>query len=234
MISIIIPVFNESETIITVLQHISENASENNISEIIVVDGGSTDDTQEKVIRFTENSDKNIQLLTSKKGRAVQMNTGAGVASGEVLYFLHVDSFPPKNFDKQIISEINKGNKAGCFRMKFDNDHPLLKFSQWFTRLNFTFCRGGDQSLFISKSIFETLGGFNESYIIYEDCEFINRIYDRFTFTIIPDYVITSSRKYEIIGAWKLQYHFAVIHLKNKFGATPENLYQYYRRNIAR
>lgn len=233
MISIIIPVFNESETITLLLRHISENASEKNISEIIVVDGGSNDGTVAKVFRYSETSDQNIQLITSQKGRSVQMNAGAQVAAGKILYFLHADSFPPKNFDTQIISEVTKGNKAGCFRMKFDNDHPLLKFSQWFTRLNFTFCRGGDQSLFISKSIFVKLGRFNESYIVYEDCEFINRIYAQFTFTIIPDYVITSSRKYEIVGAWKLQYHFAVIHLKNKFGASPERLYQYYRKNIA-
>lgn len=233
MISIIIPVFNESETITSLLGHIFENASEKNISEIIVVDGGSNDGTQEKVIRFSENSDKNIHLIASQKGRAVQMNVGAFKANGDILYFLHADSLPPKNFDAQIISEVVKGNKAGCFRMKFDNDHPLLKFSQWFTRLNFTFCRGGDQSLFITKGIFDKLDGFNEAYIIYEDCEFIKRIYNNFTFTIIPNYIITSSRKYEIIGAWKLQYYFTVIHLKNKFGASPEKLNQYYRRNIA-
>jgi rSAM/selenodomain-associated transferase 2 len=232
MISIIIPVLNESTTITSLLKHISENASEKCTAEIIVVDGGSLDDTCDKVNRFSENSAFKIQLLSSKKGRAAQMNAGARLAKGEILYFLHADSFPPAHFDLQIVSEVDKGNQAGCFRMKFDTTHPLLKFSQWFTRFNFKFCRGGDQSLFITRVVFDKLAGFNESYIIYEDCEFINRVYDNYGFSIIPSYVVTSSRKYEIVGAWKLQYYFTVIHIKNKFGAPPSKLHGYYLKHI--
>ncbi len=232
MISIIIPVFNEAETIESLLSYLSANSSSENISEILVVDGDSTDGTRDLVVGFSENSGSNIRLISSEKGRSKQMNSGARNASGNILYFLHADSFPPKGFDTSILTKVEKGNVSGCFRMKFDSDHPLLRFSQWFTQFNFKFCRGGDQSLFVKRDVFEKLNGFNERYIIYEDCEFINRLYDSFNFTIIPNYVITSSRKYSQIGTWKLQYHFAVIHLKKWMGVSPEELYKYYSRNI--
>lgn len=232
MISIIIPVLNEARNIENLLVHISDIASEKNIAELIVVDGGSQDDTKQLITDFAKNSSIEVMLIDSEKSRARQMNAGVKFATGNILYFLHADSYPPKDFDKSIISEVAKGNEAGCFRMKFDNNHSLLKFSEWFTRFNVKLFRGGDQSLFVTRSIFDELEGFNEDYFVYEDCEFINRLYNKFNFTIIPNHVITSSRKYEQVGTWKLQYHFAVIHVKNTLGASPENLHQYYRRHI--
>jgi rSAM/selenodomain-associated transferase 2 len=233
MISIIIPVLNEAKNIEDLLCHISECASEKNILEIIVIDGGSVDGTKKVVLDFAEKSKYRIECISSEKGRAKQMNAGAERAKGLILYFLHADSFPPKSFDFDIISEVKKGNEAGCFRMKFDSSHPILKISQWFTRFNFKVCRGGDQSLYITKTLFNKLSGFNEKYTIYEDCEFTNRIYDRFNFKIIPKNIITSSRKYAQIGTCKLQYHFTMVHIKNRLGASPQELYNYYEKHIA-
>jgi rSAM/selenodomain-associated transferase 2 len=232
MISIIIPVLNEACTIESLLEHISENTSEINSIEILVVDGGSSDNTKSIVQRYSEKSPLNIKLMTSEKGRAKQMNTGAQAATKSILYFLHADSFPPKGFDQSIISEVEKGNITGCFRLKFDDNHPLLKFSEWFTRFNYKFCRGGDQSLFITSKAFNSLGGYNESYTIYEDCEFINRLYNQIGFTVINDHITTSSRKYSKNGTWKLQFHFTIIHLKKWMGASPKDLFNYYDRNI--
>ena len=233
MISIIIPVLDEAATILSLLNYISTNSSVKNITEIIVVDGGSNDKTPQLVDLYSENSILNIRLISSEKGRAKQMNTGARTANGSVLYFLHADSYPPKNFDNSIISEIKKGNTAGCFRMKFDSNHPLLKFSEWCTQFNVKFFRGGDQSLFIDNELFDQMNGYNEQYVIYEDCEFISRLYKKKGFTIIPEYIRTSARKYDQIGTWKLQYHFAVIHIKNSLGVSAEKLHQYYQRHIA-
>jgi rSAM/selenodomain-associated transferase 2 len=252
-ISIIIPVFNEAETIVASLEILLERMHFAH-HEILLIDGGSTDESivviSNFIARFNRSQNENrkrcvdqlfgreehavyIQLFQSEKGRAKQMNVGAQKASGNILYFLHADTFPPKNFDKFILQEIQKGNKAGCFRMKFDYPHPVLLVSQFFTRFNVRWCRGGDQSLFIDKSLFLTLGGFNESYMIYEDCEFINRLYERDQFIIIPKSVKTSARKYKENGTWKLQYHFAMIHIKKSKGASPEELYAYYKRHIA-
>ncbi len=230
MISIIIPVLNEASTISVVLNDIATKAVLHNISEIIIVDGGSDDNTLSLAETFSDKFP--LMLLSSEKGRAKQMNLGAKKATGDILYFLHADTLLPQRFDYQILSEVQKGNFAGCFRMKFDSHHPILKLSQWFTRFNLKSCRGGDQSLFVSKEVFENLNGYNEEFTVYEDCEFINRIYDQFNFTIIKDYVTTSARRYQSNGTLKLQYHFFIIHLKKWLGATPTKLSRYYYKNI--
>ena len=226
-ISIIIPVLNEESYIDRLLEYIQTNTSTGNIKEILVVDGGSKDGTIEAALKY------DVFVLRSQKGRARQMNLGAKKAKGEVLYFLHVDTFPPKNFDKIIINAIQKGNTAGCFRMKFDSDSKFLSFFSWFSRINHKICRGGDQSLFITKGLFNKSGGYDESYKVYEDNEFIGRLYKLTNFIILPDQVRTSARKYEQIGNFKLQFYFGIIHLKNYLGADPEQLYQYYKRKIS-
>lgn len=233
MISIIVPVLNEADGIVEFLAHITDSATSSKISEVIIVDGGSSDGTPRLVNEYASTSRLEIKLIDSEKGRARQMNKGAQIARGGVLYFLHADSFPPKGYDTAILAETQNGNPAGCFRMRFDRPHPVLKISQWFTRFNFKFCRGGDQSLFVNKEIFDTLSGYDESYTIYEDCELINRIYDHYSFVVINNVVTTSARKYIKNGTMKLQYHFTVIHLKKIMGASPENLSNYYHRNIS-
>ena len=226
-ISIIIPVYNEADHIQTALLQIKKRLSNNFITEIIVVDGGSTDETLCKIP-----VSETIKCIQAAKGRAKQMNTGAAMAKGEILYFLHCDSYPPLYFDKNISECVLINKKAGCFRMKFDLKHPLLIVSQWFTRFNHISCRGGDQSLFVTKELFEEIGGFDESYTIYEDNEIISRLYKKTNFCVIPNYIITSARKYKQNGVWKLQYHFAIIHLKKIVGQPVDKLFTYYKKNI--
>jgi rSAM/selenodomain-associated transferase 2 len=226
-ISIIIPIYNEVETIDKLLLHLEKNSSRSIPFEIIVVDGGSTDNSQNKVAEH-----RNVTLITTEKGRAKQLNAGAKIATAEVLYFLHCDSFPPKDFDRLITEQLQKGNKAGCFRMKFDYQHPVLVLSQWFTRINHVSCRGGDQSLFITKALFNEIKGFNEDYIIYEDNEIISRLYHKKQFIVIPENLITSARRYRENGVWRLQYHFAIIHLKRRLGHSAESMLEYYNKRI--
>lgn len=234
MLSIIIPVLNEAGTIEKTLAHLCAHCSNKKNTEIIVVDGGSKDNTLSLVNKFAQRQTAPIlSIHQAGRGRAKQMNAGAAVAKGSILYFLHADSLPPIGFDEMIRSEIEQGKKAGCFRMKFDESHALLRFSQWFTRFNFKACRGGDQSLFVTGEIFDSLKGFNEDFEIYEDCEFIGRIYDRYKFTVINDYVVTSARRYNSNGTWRLQYHFAMIHLLKWTGASATKLHRYYLRHIS-
>lgn len=225
-ISIIIPVLNEAGNLRSLKIQLESQAHSYESLEILLIDGGSTDDTRSIA------TDLDFKVISSHKGRAKQMNRGAALASADILYFLHADTLPPKNFDLSIRDSVTNGNKAGCFRMRFDSESPFLKFFSWFSRLNHRLCRGGDQSLFISKDLFYQLGGFDESYTVYEDSEFINRIYKQSTFKILPESVVTSARKYEDRGELALQYHFGVIHLKNYLGAGPEQLYEYYKKNI--
>ena len=226
-ISIIIPALNEEDHIGQLISYICTNSTSSNISEIMVIDGGSTDNTASIAQK------KIATVVNSEKGRAKQMNLGAIKAKGEILYFLHADTFPPKDFDRHIINAISSNQEAGCFQMKFDSDNWLLRFFAWFTRYNHKICRGGDQSLFISKELFHKTKGFNEDYIVFEDNEFIGRLYQKTSFKILPYHVKTSARKYRKHGVVKLQYHFGVIHLKNYLGQGPDKLYDYYQRKIA-
>jgi rSAM/selenodomain-associated transferase 2 len=257
-ISIIIPVLNEALYIGKLLEHLLANVSSKYITEIIVVDGGSTDDTAGIVNTFSnihESYTKHalhfidasiskkgtftsqqikptITILNSKKGRAKQMNLGAKHAQSDVLYFLHADSLPPKYFDQLIIDEIQKGNQAGCFRMQFKSNHWWLKIAGWFTQFNWRPCRGCDQSQFISKKLFESIGCFDERYTIYEDNILINKLYEKKEYVVINKKLYTSARLYNKYGVFKLQYLYFNIYLKRWLGASPEQLYQYYKSQI--
>jgi len=225
-ISIIVPVLNEEYAIGKLLSYLEENSSTENIKEILIIDGGSTDTTLEIVTNY------NVSVLHSERGRAKQMNHGAKAAQSEILYFLHVDTLPPTGFDQTIIDAVLNKNQVGCFQMKFDSNSRFLQFFAWFTRINIRLCRGGDQSLFITNTLFDKSGGFDENYIVYEDNEFIGRLYQMGPFKILPRHVKTSARRYEARNEIALQYHFGIIHLKNFLGAGPEQLYDYYKRKV--
>ncbi len=242
MLSIIIPVFNEVNTISHLLNYLFTNADAKLTTEIIIVDGGSTDGTLRLISEFNvnyANTIKNnsklikLKLIKATKGRAKQLNAGAKVAKSEVLYFLHADSFPPKHFDTLILKEVSNGNNAGCFRMQFNSTHWWLRLVSWFTQFNWRVCRGGDQSQFVTKTLFDSIGGYNEAYTIYEDHILIGALYKRNQFVVIPKILTTSARLYQRHGVWKLQYHFMVIYIKKWCGASSEDLHKYYKKNIA-
>jgi len=258
-ISIIIPVLNEETCIGKLLEHLLVNSSAKNISEIIVVDGGSSDNTINIVKAFsnftridnkevfsyidnknlgnksisTEVSKTPINILDSEKGRAKQMNLGVKSATGDILYFLHADSLPPKCFDTLIIKEVEKGNQAGCFRMQFESKHWWLRLASWLTKFRWRACRGGDQSQFITRMLFKDIDGFDENYIIYEDNILINELYARKQFVVINKKLKSSARMYRKHGVWKLQYFYWSIYVKKWFGADSDALYDYYKKKIS-
>lgn len=233
MLSVIIPVLNEAETIQNLIEYLINKKSGAHTIEFIIIDGGSSDNTILKCNgakkRFPSEC---IRLIHSPRGRAKQMNYGAFTAEGDILYFLHADSFPPQDYDRLIVQKVLEGSPAGCFKMRFTSNHWWLKLVSWFTQFNWKIARGGDQSLFIHREFFKSLGGFDESYLIYEDNALINKIYKQRSFTVIQKWLSTSSRRYEEMGIFKLQYHYTRIHLKNYFGAHPDKLAAYYEKNI--
>ncbi len=232
MISIIIPVHNEASRIKETLTYLINNSSSENIKEILVVDGESSDRTKNVVLELMDEQPL-IRAISSAKGRAIQMNSGALKSSGNVLYFLHADSIPPTRFDAHILNEIENGNEAGCFKMKFDHGHWWLRLASWLTQFNWRACRGGDQSLFINRTLFYEIGGFNEEFKIFEDQLIVKELYRRNQFVVIQKWLTTSARLYERVGIWKLQYHFWTIYVKRWFGASSENIYRYYCRHIS-
>lgn len=227
MISVIIPVFNEEDYIKTTIERLWKYDEDKLVKEIIVVDGGSTDTTAERA-----KSEGVIVARSSEKGRAAQMNYGASISTGEILYFLHADTIPPKSFSKDIITAINKGFSAGCYMLSFDHDHWFLQANCWFTRFDIDSIRFGDQSLFVTKNKFAEVGGFCETHIVLEDQDIIKRLKRTSFFTVIKKPVLTSARKYLDNGIYKTQAVFFIIYLMYRLGFPQQKLLATYRKLI--
>ncbi|MFD2570037.1 TIGR04283 family arsenosugar biosynthesis glycosyltransferase [Spirosoma soli] len=190
-LTVIIPTFNEADNIgqlVRDLQHYGGN----HLADILVVDGGSTDQTVDRA------REAGAQIVVSPMaGRAAQMNYGASLTKGEVLYFVHADVQIHPDFVSDITKAIAEGNDAGCYRFRFASAHPLLRLNSYGTRFPGLMSRGGDQTLFITRTLFDQLGGFRERYVVMEDFDIIVRIREVAQFCIIPKDVIVSARKYE-------------------------------------
>ncbi len=227
MITVIIPTYNEAEHIVSTIQKIRQYDEANKIGEIIIADGGSTDSTMAAA------ESEGVKVVVSKeKGRSAQMNYGASFAAGNILYFLHADTIPPKSFSNDIAIAIRNGFDAGCFMLSFDYDHWFLKANCWFTRFDVDAIRFGDQSLFVRKSVFEKAGGFCEKHIVLEDQQLIKRLKKIVRFTVIKKPVITSARKYLENGIYKTQGIFFIIYFLYRFGYSQQKLVAAYKKMI--
>lgn len=227
MISIIIPTYNEEENIADTILEIKKRDNESLISEIIVSDGQSTD----KTLLVASNAGATV-VASPKKGRSAQMNYGASLAKGEILYFLHADSIPPEDFTKNIVDAFEKNYIAGCFRLAFDYPHWFLKANCWFTRFDVNAIRFGDQSLFVTKNVFEKCGGFDENLLMMEDQEIIHRIKKQGKFTVMNGAMITSARKYLDNGIYRMQFIFFRIWIVYYLGYSQEYLLKLHRKLI--
>lgn len=225
-ISIVIPVFNEADQIQSRIRQI-ESAASGYLKEIIVVDGGSTDRTVENAL------EAGARIVRSAKGRAVQMNTGAESASGDLLYFLHADTRPPAGFDREIIRAYRRGYGFGCFRLEFDWEHPLLRLYSFFTRFRPIWFRFGDQSLFVERELFVRAGGFDENLIIMEDQKIFRDLYKLADYYLSESSVVTSARRYRVVGPVKLQAIFFYIWLGYYLGTSQEVLQDIYKKLIS-
>lgn len=229
MISIIIPTFNEEENIAETIDQVKKIDPGQYATEIIVADGNSTDRTRE----IAANAGA-IVIISEKKGRAAQMNFGASIAKEEILYFLHADSIPPKRFSNYILDAVKRNVISGCFRLSFDHKHWFLKANCWFTRFNVNAVRFGDQSLFVTKEVFNKCGGFREDLLMMEDQEIIHRIKKYGKFTVMNAEIITSARKYSDNGIYRMQVIFFRIWLLYYIGYSQERLLKLHRRLISR
>ncbi len=190
-ISIIIPTYNEASSIERLLKDVFTYA-QNRVADVVVVDGGSTDTTVECARRAGA-----TVLVSPRRGRAVQMNYGAQQTSGDVLYFVHADVRIHPDFTNDIAQALGAGFSAGRYRFRFDSDNVLLRVNSYSTRFGGLMSRGGDQTLFITRTLFNQLQGFDERYVIMEDFDMIRRIEQQARFAVIPKDVVVSARKYE-------------------------------------
>jgi len=192
-ISIIIPTLNEAESIERLI-HRLKNCGCSESHEIIVVDAGSSDNT----IELAEKAGAKT-LLSPKKGRAPQMNHGAKAAQGDLLYFVHADSLPPEKFCLSIKESLETGSQIGGFRFKFDSNKKILAFNNWTTQFDKIFVRGGDQTIFIKRKLFDELQGFDEKFRIMEEYDFIERAQKKTPYKVQIAFPIFKIRHLEIV-----------------------------------
>lgn len=224
-LSIIIPTYNEANSILDLLEHLSSANKSADSVEILVVDGGSTDETVRLV------NEAGFKCVSSdRKGRAAQMNVGSEIASGDILYFVHADTRPPSSFLADIDQALTEGFQSGCYRYQFDSyPNPLLKINAYCTRFNRIMCRGGDQTLFVTKELFDELGGFREDYVIMEDYDLIQKIQKESSFKIMQKDAIVSSRKYDDNGYFKVQIANLIVFMMYFAGSSQDKMVRTYK-----
>ncbi len=222
-ISIIIPTFNEKFFIGGLIDRL-KCCSPDKV-QIIVSDGGSIDNTMS--IASKEGA---IVVSCSKKGRAAQMNYGASFATESILYFVHADCLPPKNFYTKILESVEKDFSLGRFQTKFDSTSSLLKVNAFFTRFDWFICNGGDQTLFFKREIFEKINGFNNELLLMEDYDIVKRARQHYRYTIMKDKVLVSARKYKNNSWVKVQQAHRKIIKMYRHGASQEALVEKYNQ----
>jgi rSAM/selenodomain-associated transferase 2 len=189
--SVIIPTYNEALTIGSLVTQLL-SCGGTALREVLVIDANSPDGTADVARRAGA-----TVRQSPRTGRAAQMNCGASLAAGEVLYFVHADVIIHPDFVTDITQAVQTGYEAGCYRFRFASHKAMLRINSYGTRFSGLMSRGGDQTLFVTRALFDRLGGFDERYVIMEDFEIIRRIRRIARFWIVPKDVHVSARKYD-------------------------------------
>lgn len=222
IISIIIPVLNEAKIIQPILNLLHTSSQ----VEIIVVDGGSKDNTVEVAIQT------GVKVISvAHKGRAAQMNAGANIARGDILLFLHADTKLPSNFVELVVKTLEPDKVvAGAFELAIDGSAKSLRWIEFLVKVRSRLFSlpYGDQAIFISKKAFINSGGFADLAIM-EDFEFIKRIAKQGKIAIAPATVTTSGRRWQKIGVWKTTLINQAIIAGYYLGISPTELSNFYR-----
>jgi len=223
ILSIIIPTLNESANLPSTLISIPKIPS----NEVIVVDGGSRDETLLLAAEY------GARVIHSPRGRAVQMNHGAAQAQGELLLFLHADTKLPEGFMGPLLQILSRtGVSAGAFQLKL---HPPLPGLEVIERLANWRARVwqrpyGDQGLFLRKDRFRAIGGFPEIPMM-EDIELIRRLRRQGRIVIVPLPVVSSSRRWQESGVLKTTLRNQMALLGYGIGISPDQLARWYHKN---
>lgn len=194
-VAVIIPALNEGENITATIA----SAQKGGPREIIVVDGGSSDDTAQRA------QETGATVIRSGSGRARQMNAGAARATGNVLLFLHADTLLPGGYIKAASDALRQPKiVAGAFRFAIDGVFPGKRLIEWGTNLRSRLLQMpyGDQALFLRQSLFEELGGFADLPIM-EDYELVSRLRQRGRVATVRREAITSGRRWRQAGLWR-------------------------------
>jgi rSAM/selenodomain-associated transferase 2 len=222
LLSVDIPVLNEAASILAALEALAPMRARG--AEIIVVDGGSADDT---VALATPLADR---VVTSARGRATQMNAGATAAHGGVLAFLHADTRLPPEADQLILDGLAQSWRAwGRFDVTIEGRHPLLPLiaASMNARSRLTGIATGDQAMFVTREAFATVGGFPEIALM-EDIEFARRLKRMSRPLCLRARVTTSGRRWEQRGIMRTVLLMWRLRLAYFFGADTQDLARRY------
>jgi rSAM/selenodomain-associated transferase 2 len=220
-ISIIIPVLNEAETIQSFLQALQPLRKQGH--EVVLVDGHSDDDTCALAHPLVD------RMFSSQPGRARQQILGAKMSTGQVLLFLHADTKLPEKAEQVILSALAQGFFWGRFDVQLSGSHWLFrvieKMMNW--RSCLTGIATGDQSLFVSKMLYNDVGGM-PAIELMEDIEFSKRLLKFCKPACLKSIVITSSKRWEKNGILRTILFMWSLRLQYFFGIKPEVLVKKY------
>jgi rSAM/selenodomain-associated transferase 2 len=223
-LSIIIPTFNEAEDIADTLQALAQLRARG--AEVIVVDGGSTDDT---AARARPGADL---VLSAPRGRALQLNAGAARAGGTILLFLHADSVLPPQADTLIVDGLNRTRRNwGRFDVRIAGSHPLLRVVERAMNLRsrWTGIATGDQGVFVTRSLYTAAGGYPEIPLM-EDVALAKRL-KRFGAPLcLKHRITTSARRWEKHGVLRTILLMWRLRLAYWLGADPKQLAMRYQK----
>jgi rSAM/selenodomain-associated transferase 2 len=193
--------------------------------EVIVVDGGSSDDSVAIAERF------GCTVLRSPRGRALQMNAGVARAKGDAIVFLHADTRLPDNPVPLVVGALGDGRHVwGRFDVRIDGPGPLLRLVAWMMngRSRRTGIATGDQAMFVTRAGFDTVGGFPEQPLM-EDVELSKRLRKMSPPACLTQRVTTSARRWEVRGVWRTIFLMWRLRFDYWRGVPPSVLAEDYR-----
>jgi rSAM/selenodomain-associated transferase 2 len=209
-LSVIVPTLNEQDTVIKLLNDLQ--AQQGIALEIIIVDGGSHDNTADHCHRIAARAQLPVSVLSSDAGRAVQMNHGAAAATASELLFLHADTrLHDPNLLKagldclrQQRARLGSNRIAGHFGLRFERSNEAYPLAYYFyeskTKINRADTINGDQGFMLAKPFFQALGGFDTSLPYMEDARLARNIFAQGKWISLPGYVWSSARRFEVEG----------------------------------
>jgi rSAM/selenodomain-associated transferase 2 len=219
-VSIVVPVLNEATRLPGLLDRLTGDFAG---CELVVVDGGSTDASPDLVR-------PPVRLVRTTAGRGHQLNAGAAVCSGDVLWFVHADTRPDRAALDQIIQALADPTVVGGgLRISFDRPSPALRYVAWSSnvracRLGWIF---GDQAVFVRRDVFDRLGGFPE-WPLMEDMEFSRRLARAGRLVVLPASSVASSRRFDEHGTVRMLVFMQWLKLAYFAGTDPAELARRY------
>jgi rSAM/selenodomain-associated transferase 2 len=219
-ISIIIPALNEEASLRETLDALQIFRK----TEIILVDGGSTDAT----VSIAANYDVKIRPAP-RRGRGSQLQFGASLAEGDILWFVHADTIVSSEAVELIKKALENPRVAGGnFTIRFDGARRAARFLTWlYPNLRKLGLIYGDSAIFARRDIYEKIGGF-EPFPIFEDLDLVERLKREGELVTLPAVVTTSSRRFENKSFTLTFLRWTLLQVLYWLGVSPSNLLKIY------